>query len=167
MGLREKGERRGEQKQPPPPSSAPRRGSWGTGGDGVSSPMVFKPVNLDFDQCTPVKERGSNVKDRNFQGVIMMSPMIRGGRKEGNNNNSTTTPVSCVRSSVGGGLLGKMMMMDGNKVESSPALLRKSCAVTCSSSSSSKFPRSRSVSEREARVPMSPFKSAVGTLFPL
>ncbi|TKY69854.1 hypothetical protein E2542_SST06137 [Spatholobus suberectus] len=110
MGLR-------EQK----PNSAPRRGSWGTGlyGDGVSvsSPMVFKPVNLDFDQCTPVK-----VKNGGFQ-PLPMSPLIRGKvGKEG------TTPFSGVRCSVGGGLLAKMTDAKGE----SPALLRKSCVVATS-----------------------------------
>lgn len=150
MGLREKGGR-SEQKTS---NSVPRRGSWGiggNGGDGVSSPMVFKPVNLDFDQCTPVKERGGSVKNGSFQAI--MSPMIKGRlAKEG-----ISTPVSGIRSSVGGGILGKMTDSKGE----SPALLRKSCVA----SSASKFPRSRSVCEREPRIPITPFKSSVGTLF--
>ncbi|CBI32148.3 unnamed protein product, partial [Vitis vinifera] len=92
MGLREKGH---------------RRGSWGTpqnGGDAVSSPMALKPIPLDFDQCTPVKERPT----------LPMSPMI------------------------------------------SPAILRKSCVAH----SASKFPRSKSVCDREPRIPRSPFNSA-------
>lgn len=140
MGLRQKGVRT---EQKPSDSAPPRRGSWGTGGnegDKISSPMVFKPVNLDFDQCTPVKEPRSSAKNSNFQ--AMMSPMTR------------TTPASGVRSSVGGGLLAKMTDV---KVES-PALLRKSCVV----SSASKFPRSRSVCGREPRIPITPFKSSVG-----
>lgn len=116
------------------PNSVPRRGSWGTGmaGEGVSG---FKPVNLDFEQCTPVKVRNEG----------FMSPLLRG--KIGN------TPVSGVRCSVGGGLLAKMSDSKGE----SPALLRKSCVV---STSNGKFSRSRSVSEREHRVPISPFKPA-------
>nr|KYP66168.1 hypothetical protein KK1_012452 [Cajanus cajan] len=88
------------------PNSAPRRGSWGTN-DGLSSPMVFKPLNLDFDQCTPVKAKNGGMTDAKGE---------------------------------------------------SPALLRKSCVVT--NSSNGKFSRSRSVSEREHRVPSTPFKSA-------
>ncbi|KAI9124943.1 hypothetical protein K1719_003559 [Acacia pycnantha] len=143
MGLRQKGVR---SEQRPPDSARPRRGSWETGGndgDKISSPMVFKPVNLDFDQCTPVKEPRSSAKNCNFQ-AKMVSPMGM--------TSARTTPVSGVRSSVGGGLLAKMT---DAKLES-PALLRKSCVV----SSSSKFPRSRSVCGREPRIPIIPFKSS-------
>ncbi|KAM0984114.1 hypothetical protein ACFX2I_011496 [Malus domestica] len=137
MGLREKGEK-SEQMSNLKPT---RRGSWGTGlngADGVSSPMVLKPVPLDFDQCTPVKERGG----RNGS----MSPMIRGrvGRDGG--------LTSGIRSSFGGGLLAKMADSKGGE---SPAL-RKSCVTP----SMSKFQRSRSVSDREPRIPISPFNSA-------
>lgn len=129
MGLRQKGVR-SEQR--------PRRGSWETGGDcRISSPMVLRAVNLDFDQCTPVREPRKVVKNRDFVGMV--SPMSRG--------------TNGVRSSVGGGGLGKM--------ESSPGVIRKSCV----GSSYSKFPRSRSVCGRDARIPMTPFKSSVGTLF--
>jgi hypothetical protein len=48
--------------------------------------------------------------------------------------------------------------MVDNKGES-PALLRKSCAAP---SANFKFPRSKSVCEREARIPISPCKSSVG-----
>ncbi|CAL8994257.1 unnamed protein product [Prunus brigantina] len=138
MGLRKKGERSETMSN----SKTSRRGSWGTGkngvDDGVSSPMVLKPVPLDFDQCTPIKERGG----RNGS----MSPMIRGrvGRDGGLNGG--------IRSSLGGGLLAKMA---GSKGGESPAL-RKSCATP----SMSKFPRSRSVCDREPRIPISPFNSA-------
>lgn len=147
MGLREKGEPKSSSKP-----SANRRGSWGTGPngtDGVSSPLACKPVNLDFDQCTPVKERGSSVKNGNNN--FPMSPMIRG--RVGKDGNSGAG----IRCSFGGGLLAKMM---DTKAES-PALLRKSCVA----SSASKFPRSRSVCEREPKIPISPFNSTVGTLF--
>lgn len=139
MGLREKGER----FEPMSNSKPSRRGSWGTNGggaDGISSPMVLKPVPLDFDQCTtPVKERGGGR-------IGSMSPMLRGrvGRDGG------------VRCSYGGGLLGKMVDSKGGE---SPAL-RKSCATP----SMSKFPRSKSVCDREPRIPISPFNTAVGTL---
>ncbi|XP_004489847.1 uncharacterized protein [Cicer arietinum] len=136
LGLRDKAQAQAQQFKP---SSVSKRGSWGTGkkkkfndnddGDGGdffdSSPMVFKPVNLDFDQCTPIRGRNNGIgKER--------------------------TPVRC---SVGGGLFGKMSDVRGE----SPALLRKSCVV---SSSNSKITRSRSVSDRENRIPITPFKSA-------
>ncbi|KAL6187489.1 hypothetical protein ACLB2K_038887 [Fragaria x ananassa] len=115
-------------------SKPSRRGSWdlNVGGDGVMSPMVGKP--LDFDHCysTPVKDRPV----RNA-----MSPMIRGrvGRDNGG-----------VRCSFGGGVLGR-----GDGKGESP-LLRKSCMTP----SMSKFPRSKSVSDRESRIPISPFNQA-------
>ncbi|CAK7332737.1 unnamed protein product [Dovyalis caffra] len=141
MGLRGKGERRSEQKPP----NGQRRGSWGTGqngADGVSSPMVLKPVPLDFDQCTPVKQRVA------VSCVKSVSPMVRGRiAKDGGTNGV----VRC--SFAGGGLLAKMMDTKGE----SPALLRKSCAVH---SANSKFPRSKSVCEREARIPISPCKAS-------
>ncbi|KAJ6321341.1 hypothetical protein OIU77_011434 [Salix suchowensis] len=141
MGLRGKGERRSEQKPP----NGQRRGSWGTGqngADGVSSPMVLKPAPLDFDQCTPVKQRlaASCVKSA--------SPMVRGRiAKDGGTNGV----IRC--SFAGGGSLAKMMDTKGE----SPALLRKSCIA---SSANFKFPRSKSVCEREARIPISPCKSS-------
>ncbi|XP_038886650.1 uncharacterized protein LOC120076802 [Benincasa hispida] len=134
MGLREKGEKCDDKsKAAKAKVSGPRRGSWGTGtglcpGDGNSSPMILKPLPLDFEQCTPVKERAT-------PSSLMMSPMVRG--KNG------------IRSSFGGGLLGKLE-------SPAPSMLRKSCA------SISKFPRSKSVREREPRVsPPTPFNSAV------
>lgn len=138
MGLRKKGEKIEQE-----PNSKPRRGSWGqNGGDGVSSPLVLKPVPLDFDQCTPMKERPSCSKT--------MSPMIRRlAAKDGNGGGMG------VRCSFGGGLLAKMVETKGE----SPALLRKSCVAP----SSSKFPRSKSVCEREPRMASSPFNSAEKT----
>ncbi|KAF5945353.1 hypothetical protein HYC85_015581 [Camellia sinensis] len=147
MGLREKGEK-SEQKGNSRLSSATRRGSWGTGTgqsgteSSVSTPLPLKSGPLDFEQCTPVKERpriGSN--------FAMMSPMIRG--RSGKDGSS-----SGVRASVGGGLLSKMVDSKGEK--DSPALVRKSCVTP----SMSKFPRSKSVCEREPRIPRSPFNTA-------
>ncbi|KDP26579.1 hypothetical protein JCGZ_17737 [Jatropha curcas] len=138
MGLRRKGER--NEQNPNSKASGHRRGSWGTGqnwDNGVSSPMVLKPIPLDFDQCTPAKQRVSCAK--------VASPIIRG--KIGKDGNG-----SAIRCSFGGGLLAKMVDTKGE----SPALLRKSCAAT----SASKFPRSKSVCEREARIPISPFNSS-------
>ncbi|KAL6189856.1 hypothetical protein ACLB2K_036257 [Fragaria x ananassa] len=134
MGLRQKGGGERTEQMGMLNSKPSRRGSWdlNVGGDGVMSPMVGKP--LDFDQCysTPVKDRPV----RNA-----MSPMIRGrvGRDNGG-----------VRCSFGGGVLGR-----GDGKGESP-LLRKSCMTP----SMSKFPRSKSVSDREPRIPISPFNQA-------
>ncbi|CAH8382960.1 unnamed protein product [Eruca vesicaria subsp. sativa] len=106
-----------------------RRGSWGQNGD-VSSPFVLKSGALDFDQCTPGKQR--------------RSPMVMRGRSPGG-----------VRCSYG----GKMVDLRG---ESPGSVMRKSCVVV---PSSSRFPRSRSVCDRETvkanSVLLSPFKSSV------
>ncbi|CAI9092903.1 OLC1v1028261C1 [Oldenlandia corymbosa var. corymbosa] len=151
MGLRKKGEN--TQKNP-----TPRRGSWGTGPNSSStesapsaSPLVLKPVPLDFDQCfTPVKERPSSLVK--FGGNFPMSPVIRGSRvKDGSANSS----VMMTRSSVGGALLPKMMDLKGE----SPSVVRKSCFTP----SISKFPRSKSVSDRDQQqrmAPNSPFNSS-------
>ncbi|KAL1223009.1 hypothetical protein V5N11_019504 [Cardamine amara subsp. amara] len=120
-------------------SSRPRRGSWGQNGD-VSSPFVLKPAPLDFDQCTPAKHRLGTGR------FTASSPMTRGRSPGG------------VRCSYGGGVLAKM-------ADQSPAaMMRKSCVVP----PSSKFPRSRSVCDREtmaknsvSSVLLSPFKSSV------
>ncbi|KAG6429558.1 hypothetical protein SASPL_107610 [Salvia splendens] len=119
MGLRAKGERSA--------AAVPKRASWETG----SPPLTLKPVPLDFDQCTPLKERPpSAVK-------FPMSPAIRGrAMRDG----------SAVRSSAGGGLLSKMM--------ESP-MMRKSCVIT-----PSKFSRSKSVCDREQRISKTPFTIA-------
>lgn len=155
MGLREKGEKI-EQKFNHS-QSAPRRGSWGIGQNGgevvASSPQLLKPVPIDFDQCTPVKERSSAVK---FARIIPMSPLIRGKfSKDGG-----ATGGGAVRSSAGGALLSKLMEAKGE----SPSMVRKSCATP----SMMKFPRSRSVTDRnrEHRIVNSPLNSAVGTFFP-
>ncbi|VYS47032.1 unnamed protein product [Arabidopsis thaliana] len=119
-------------------SSRPRRGSWGQNGD-VSSPFVLKPAPLDFDQCTPAKHKIGNGRFMAASPVVMTRGRSPGG----------------VRCSYGGGLLSKM-------AESPAAMMRKSCVVP----PSSKFPRSRSVCDRETMaknsVLFSPFKSSVG-----
>uniref|UniRef100_A0A1J3JWI9 Uncharacterized protein n=1 Tax=Noccaea caerulescens TaxID=107243 RepID=A0A1J3JWI9_NOCCA len=124
------------------PASRPRRGSWGQNGD-VSSPFVLKPAPLDFDQCTPAKHR---LGERRLAAAA--SPMTRGRSPGG------------VRCSYGGGILGKMADLKG---ESPAAMMRKSCVVP----PSSKFPRSKSVCDREtaakisvSSVLLSPFKSS-------
>lgn len=148
MGLRQKGERNDLAKSVSRVSSS-RRGSWGRGpgggGDSLSSPMALKPVPLDFDQCTPVKERASS-SARN----LSVSPLIRGRLVR------DASSGAGIRSSVGGGLLAKMVDVKGE----SPAMLRKSCITPAS-----KFLRSRSACDREARVTVTTFNSAVGTFF--
>ncbi|CAI9761755.1 unnamed protein product [Fraxinus pennsylvanica] len=140
MGLRQKGEK-GE-----PKIRAPRRGSWGIGpnwGENNSSPSVLKPVPLDFDQCTPVKERPpSAVK---FAANLPISPMIRGRTQRDGSAGGV------FRSSVGGALLSKMEETKGE----SP-LIRKSCITP----SMSKYSRSKSVCNREPRILKSPFNTA-------
>lgn len=144
MGLRAKGER--SEHKSFAKFSAPKRGSWGNGGEIDESPRALKPVPLDFDQCTPVKERPpSAVK---FSGNFPMSPVIRGrAMRDG----------SAVRSSVGGGLLSKIVEAKGDR---ETPLVRKSCVLT---PSASKFSRSKSVCDREQRISKSPFNIAVGT----
>lgn len=141
MGLRAKGER--SEHKSFAKFSAPKRGSWGNGGEIDESPRALKPVPLDFDQCTPVKERPpSAVK---FSGNFPMSPVIRGrAMRDG----------SAVRSSVGGGLLSKIVEAKG---ERETPLVRKSCVLT---PSASKFSRSKSVCDREQRISKSPFNIA-------
>ncbi|KAK4785828.1 hypothetical protein SAY86_002517 [Trapa natans] len=143
MGLRQKGE-----KVDPPRSVqkvfCSKRGSWGTGpgggggGDAVngnnstaSSPMGLKPVPLDFDQCTPLKGRSGSLRNHSI------SPMIR------SRSLKDACSGSAVRSSYGGGLLAKMADANGE----SP-LLRMSCATPLSM----KFPRSKSVCDRDSRI---------------
>ncbi|KAJ0247615.1 Uncharacterized protein HA466_0160520 [Hirschfeldia incana] len=122
--------------------SRPRRGSWGQNGDGTS-PFVLKSAPLDFDQCTPAKQRRFGLAAAGASPVVMTRGRSPGG----------------VRCSYGGGLLGKMMG------ESPGSVMRKSCVVP---PSSSKFPRSRSVCDREtvkmssvSSALLSPFKSSV------
>ncbi|KAK4376860.1 hypothetical protein RND71_003156 [Anisodus tanguticus] len=149
MGLREKGEKVGE-KINQNLSAPPRRGSWGIGGGGgevvASFPQVLKPVPIDFDQCTPIKEKSSAVK---FARIIPMSPVIRGKFSKDGGGGS-----GMVRSSAGGTLLSKLMEAKGE----SPSMVRKSCATP----SMMKFPRSRSVTDRdrEQRIVNSPLNSA-------
>ncbi|CAH9095414.1 unnamed protein product [Cuscuta europaea] len=130
MGLREKGDKR----RNPNSSSAPRRGSWGTGQNG-KSPQVLKPMPLDFDQCTPSKERPCT----SLKHAFPMSPaasVVRGrvGKDEGGG----------LRSSVvgGGRLMSKFAEIKG---EDSPSLVRRSYA---SFTPTAKLGRSRSVSSR-------------------
>ncbi|XP_077242539.1 uncharacterized protein LOC143883061 [Tasmannia lanceolata] len=118
-----------------------RRGSWGPDQnliDVVSSPTVVKPVNLDFNQSTPIKERSSSMRTS----CIAISPQIRGRMgKEGSGMG--------IRCSVSG-VLSRMVDSKGE----SPMSVRKSCFAP---SSASKLPRSKSVSDREQRIPRSPF----------
>ncbi|KAF6157363.1 hypothetical protein GIB67_004301 [Kingdonia uniflora] len=142
MGIRNNGVK--TEKAYNPRFSAHKRGSWGSTEqnevDFAASPMVVKPIPLDFDaMSTPRKERPSSSSTRNG-GNLPVTPMMR------------TNAV--IRSSVnGGGFLSKMV--DFNKGESN---VRKSCAVPFSPMS--KFPRSKSVTEREQRIPRTPLQTA-------
>ncbi|KAK6922175.1 Protein of unknown function DUF936, plant [Dillenia turbinata] len=107
MGLKQKGERSDQKSNTNPKfSSVHRRGSWdieGIGSDAVDSPFgSIKPVPINFDQCTPIKERG----------IFTMSTVIR-GKKEENQN--------VVFRSMVGGLM--------SKIGEGPALVRKSCVT--------------------------------------
>ncbi|KFK41454.1 hypothetical protein AALP_AA2G132500 [Arabis alpina] len=101
--------------------------------------------NSDFTspfvmKSVPLDVDYSTPAKRLASGRFAASPVRRGG----------------VRCSFGGGVLGKM---EGE----SPAMLRKSCVVP---SSASKYPRSRSVCDREVKrnnAFLSPFKSFVET----
>ncbi|KAL2903249.1 putative AP endonuclease [Bienertia sinuspersici] len=125
----------------------PRRGSWELNGfDGViGSPNVkLKPVPLDFDQCTPLKEKNNN------SGVKFhpppMSPMVRSVKFGKDNGNSA------VRASLGGSFLSSKVDSKGE----SPSLVRKSCFTP----TILKFPRSKSVSERGPRTTSTPINSS-------
>ncbi|XP_047339598.1 uncharacterized protein LOC124943077 [Impatiens glandulifera] len=96
MGLREKGETKIMSHLKKPFGS--KRSLW-EHSCSISSPLVMKPVPLDFDQCTPVKKS-----------IFPMSPLLR-GRKE--------RSLTASRSSEGGGILSKIV--------ESPGLVRKSC----------------------------------------
>ncbi|CAG7899395.1 hypothetical protein HID58_030587 [Brassica napus] len=128
----------------------PRRGSWGQNGD-VASPFVLKSGTWgqNGDVASPFVLKSGTLdfdqctpvaKQRRF-GFGAASPMTRGG----------------VRCSYG----GKMGDLRG---ESPGSVMRKSCVVP----RSSKFPRSRSVCDRETTAKMisvssallSPFKSS-------
>lgn len=131
MGLRAKGEK--SDHRTIAKLSALVRGSWGMGlndhgSEGPASPRTLKPVPLDFDKCTPVRERPpSAVK---LPGNLMKGKAIRDG--------------NVVRSLVGGTFLSKIVVAKGE----SP-LIRKRCIVM---PSSTKFPRSRSICDKERRV---------------
>ncbi|KZV43849.1 Leucine-rich repeat-containing protein 50 [Dorcoceras hygrometricum] len=140
MGLRQKGEK-AEQKTNGKNSSCQRRGSWGKGPNGsvdLESPRSLKPVPLDFDQCTPMKERPQPHSAVKFADNFPMSPMVRG---------KTMRDGSAVRSSVGGALLSKMA-----EVKAETPIIRKSFAF----STVSKFPRSKSVCDRDQKISISP-----------
>ncbi|KAJ4961421.1 hypothetical protein NE237_021331 [Protea cynaroides] len=123
--------------------SVHRRGSWDSSADvASSSPSVMKPTPLNFDQTTPKKERPSPMRT---MGNFPNSPLIRGRMiKDGNSG-------MVFRSTVGG-LFSKMSDARGE----SPVSVRKSCVTP---SSVSKITRSKSVCEREPRIPKSPFNN--------
>ncbi|KAL8161590.1 hypothetical protein V2J09_013079 [Rumex salicifolius] len=144
MGLRKKGEGSEQKIIPAISLSAHKRSSWEINQPGsvASSPMVLRPVPMDLD-CTPVKERPSSCVRFN----VPMSPVVVRGRG------------SAVRASVAGSLLSKL---EGGKEERNKekdqCLIRKSCATP----TMLKFPRSKSVSDRDSRVTKQPFNSSSG-----
>ncbi|KAK9104501.1 hypothetical protein Scep_021345 [Stephania cephalantha] len=122
--------------------SVHRRGSWASeqinGGDAVAaSPKVVRPIPMDLDQSTPVKARPKIACN------LPLTPLTKSA-KDGSSS-------SGLRSSVSGGLLARMVDSKGE----SP-LVRKSFIAP---SSASKLPRSKSVCDREARIPRSPFNT--------
>ncbi|CAN4116165.1 unnamed protein product [Withania somnifera] len=132
MGFREKGEK--VERKINQNLSPPRRGSWGIGQNG-GEVVASSP------------QKSSAIK---FARIIPMSPVIRGKfSKDGG-----TASGGMVRSSAGGALLSKLMEAKGE----SPSMVRKSCATP----SMMKFPRSRSVTDRdrEQRIVNSPLSSA-------
>ncbi|XP_058088962.1 uncharacterized protein LOC131235687 [Magnolia sinica] len=145
MGIREKGEKPDPRVAQIPKLPSHRRGSWGADQNPViSSPSVLKPIPLDFDQSTPIKERSNSMR----MATIPISPSIRGRMgKEGKEG-------AAFRSSVSGAALSKMVESKGE----SPISVRKSCIIA--PSSASKLPRSKSVCDRDYRIPRSPFNSA-------
>ncbi|KAI3923487.1 hypothetical protein MKX01_037293 [Papaver californicum] len=110
--------------------NGPKRSSWGTPQNGDEpvpcSPMVVKPVPFDFNPATPLPN----------------SPMSRDRYAVKDVNSS-----SVLRSLMGSGLLSKMVRGE------SPIMVGRSCVVP---SSTSKLPMSKSVCEREPRIPRSP-----------
>ncbi|GAB2214239.1 hypothetical protein Droror1_Dr00018580 [Drosera rotundifolia] len=139
MGLRGKGEIAEGKMSGCVSESGHKRANWEINRVG-NGDVAGSRVVLDFDQCTPLRERGSAVRFNNGQA----SPLVR--PKAGKDGSS-----SAVRASVGGGLPTKMESRG-----ESPALVRRSCMTP----SVLKFPRSKSVSERvPSRVAASPLKS--------
>ncbi|XP_068637475.1 uncharacterized protein [Aristolochia californica] len=123
-----------------------RRGSWGTdlnAVEAVSSSMAVKAIPLDFEQSTPIKERSSSMRIGNIQN----SPLIRGRLGKGANSSGVDSRCSM------NGLLPTMADLRGE----SPISVRKSCIAP---SSASKIPRSKSVCERDQRVPSTPMNTS-------
>lgn len=119
-----------------------RRGSWAQDQNAIepgSSPCVVKPITLDFDHSTPMKDAtGSNRK-----GSISASPLVRGRLNK----------ELLFRSSVSG-MVPKMAELKGEV-----PTVRKSCIGP---PSASKIPRSKSTAcEREEKMPQTPIKCIV------
>ncbi|WOK93498.1 hypothetical protein Cni_G02196 [Canna indica] len=110
-------------------SSVPRRGSWEQNSVGV-----VKPMALDFGEKTPMRDRSQSGSGSTS---IVSSPPASGKvAKEG----------IATRSSVSGALFCKMV----DAKEAGSASVRKSCSIT-------KFSRSKSVVDRDLKIPKSPF----------
>ncbi|XP_068643496.1 uncharacterized protein [Aristolochia californica] len=125
-----------------------RRGSWGTNLNAVEpvySPLVVKAIPFDSEQSTPIKERNSSMRIGNIQN----SPSIRGRLGMGGNSSGVDPRCSV------NGLLPTMADLRGE----SPIAVRKSCIAPLSAS---RIPRSKSVCERDQRVPRTPINTSVG-----
>ncbi|KAG9450004.1 hypothetical protein H6P81_009969 [Aristolochia fimbriata] len=123
-----------------------RRASWATdlnAVDGIASPLAVKAIPFDFEQSTPVKERSSSMRMR----TIPCSPLIGGRVTKGGISSGMDSRCSV------NGLLPTM----GEPRGESPIAVRKSCIAP---SSASKILRSKSVSERDQRVPSTPINTS-------
>ncbi|XP_010682560.2 uncharacterized protein LOC104897392 [Beta vulgaris subsp. vulgaris] len=141
MGLRVKKDKKVEEKQLI--NGTPRRGSWELNNNNNDNIVTSPTMKLDFDQCTPLKEKGSGVK---FHPPPPMSPMVRSvkfGKEHVN---------SAIRASFGGSLLSSKMESKGETT----CLVRRSCVTP----TSLKFPRSRSVIERGPKITSTPINSS-------
>ncbi|WOL14050.1 hypothetical protein Cni_G22830 [Canna indica] len=115
-------------------SSVPRRGSW------EQNPVgVVKPMALDFDEKTPMRDQSQS--SRGSASIVSSPP-------------TTSPPTSgtvakegiATRPSVSGALFYKMV----DAKEAGSTSVRKSCSTT-------KFSRSKSIVERDLKIPKSPF----------
>ncbi|WOL20630.1 hypothetical protein Cni_G29435 [Canna indica] len=110
-------------------SSVPRRGSW------EQNPVgVVKTMALDFGEQTPMRDRSQS--SRGSSSIVSSPPASGKVAKEG----------IAIRSSVSRALFCKMV----DAKEAGSALVRKSCNTT-------KFSRSKSIVERDLKIPKCPF----------
>ncbi|KAF3786445.1 hypothetical protein EJ110_NYTH25333 [Nymphaea thermarum] len=131
MGLREKGERSVDARCKKLGGGAiHRRGSWSQDGEPTGCSGV-RPIRLELELATPVKG-----------GSHPASPLTR--------MKMENSGITANRVSVCGSLFDNV----GDSKRESPISVRKSCASL--HSSATKVQRSRSVTERQPRIPKSP-----------